>query len=111
MEIKRNILGQEVLIKMTDDEMDDAYYEQLRKQRRGEVLEYLSAIARGEDCDNMNEYQATSIMCEMIENHDLLGNVTERYMRKRDRYPDGEQEMNCVVEATWDALRNNKEDK
>ena len=110
MEIKRNILGQEIKIELTSSEMYDAYYEYLRTQRRMEVLDYLSAIARGdEEPDGMNEYQATNIMCEMIEHPDLLGGITERYMRKRDRYPDGDQEMNCVIEAVCDEL--NKEEK
>ena len=109
MEITRKILGQDIKIELTSAEIYDTYYEYLRTQRRSEVLEYLSAIARGEDCENMNEYQATNIMCEMIERPELLTGITERYMRNRDRYPDGEQEMNCVVDAVWDEL--NKEGK
>lgn len=112
MVIKRKLLGQEIEIRLTSVELNDAYYEELRDRRRSEVKNYLSAIATSsETSERMNEYQAAAIMCEMIDHPDLLDRVVDRYESYRDRYPDGEQEMNCVVDACFNELTNMKEEK
>ena len=106
MKINRKILGQDVVIELTSPELYDAYREYEEYSRRTEVLNYLEDIVTGgAEPDEMCPEEALMVMRAMIEDNTLLDRIADRYTHKRDRYPDGEQELNCVVDACMDAMK------
>lgn len=109
MKIKRNIMGSEIEIELTSPEMYDAYLEYTKRTRREEVLEYLGDVAIGEiESDRMGPWEAVKTMRCMICDPSMLEKIGESYMRKRDTYPDGEQELNCVVDACNEIMRKER---
>lgn len=100
IKLTREIDGREIEIQLTEAETRYIHEEYLYKQREDEVLSLLSDIALNEEeSDEMTDYDAVCAMVEMIKNPGMIKKVTDRYMAERDMYPDGEQEMNCIVRA------------
>ena len=96
MVIERN--GQP--IELTEDEMKDAFWEQLRKYRTEELLDYLQNWA-DEDGYNkeLTKEKCKNILDKLNNDSALLAKVASQYEKYHMDYPDGEQEQNCVFYA------------
>ena len=101
MEIKRMLAdGVELKIELTDEEMRDIYWKQLRIFRTNELLSYLSNWADdGGYSEELTDEKILKIIVKLNNDKDLLDRVAGRYEKYEMDYPDGEQEAECVVLA------------
>ena len=101
MEIKRTLAdGVTLTINLTEQEMRDVYWKQLRIFRTEELLAYLREWAEDDGYNAvLTREKAGEILEKLNSDKELLNNIAGRYEKYEMDYPDGEQEANCVFSA------------